>query len=231
VLLPSLVAAAIGFADDRAGLDPWVRLAAQALVALIAWAAGTRITVSGNTVVDGVILVIWFLVLINGVNLLDNTDGLAGSTILIGSLGGAAIAAINGQSLVMLMGLSLAGVAAGFLWHNWHPATVYLGDSGAYFLGTLFAILTIRLRPSEAPGVVGMAIAVLLALLPICDTCYVVVHRMRLHMHPFTAGRDHLSHRLQARGVSIPLSVVALQGVAALGALAAVLLAAAFAPA
>ncbi len=230
VLVPALLGAAIGLADDRADLSPWTRLAAQAVVGTVAWVGGTRITATGIPALDFALLLLWFLVIINGVNLLDNTDGLAGSTVLIASLGGAGVAALNGQYLVSLMGFSLAGVAAGFLWHNWFPATVYLGDSGAYFLGTLLAILTVRIRPSDAPAIVGIAIAVLLALLPILDTGFVVVTRMRQHMHPFTAGRDHLSHRLQARGASIPLSVVALQGISLAGSLAALALAAVYAP-
>jgi UDP-GlcNAc:undecaprenyl-phosphate GlcNAc-1-phosphate transferase len=225
VVVPALLAAAIGLADDRAGLSPWTRLAAQGLVGLVAWAAGTRISATGMPVVDAALLLAWFLVIINGVNLLDNTDGLAGSTVLVAAVGGALVAALNGQHLVSLMGVSLAGVAAGFLWHNWFPATVYLGDSGAYFLGTLLAILTVRIRPSEAPPAIGVAIAVLLALLPIVDTCYVIVTRARQRVHPFTAGRDHLSHRLQSHGFSIPLSVLALQGIGLAGSIAAVALA------
>ena len=87
-----------------------------------------------------------------------------------------------------------------------------MGDAGAYFLGFLLAVLTIRLRPIEAPQVIGILIAILLMLLPIVDTTYVVISRLRRGVHPFTAGRDHLSHVLQARGASVPASVLLLMG-------------------
>jgi UDP-N-acetylmuramyl pentapeptide phosphotransferase/UDP-N-acetylglucosamine-1-phosphate transferase len=97
-----------------------------------------------------------------------------------------------------------------------------MGDSGAYFLGSLAAMLLIRLTPEKAPGWGGVAIVVLLALLPLADTAYVTVTRIARGAHPFTAGRDHLSHRLQDRGSTVPGSVLLLQIVSVGGAVAAI---------
>ncbi|MDP1876257.1 MAG: MraY family glycosyltransferase, partial [Actinomycetota bacterium] len=226
VLIPGLVAALIGFLDDRQHLNPYLRLILQAGVGVLAWVLGTRLNVTGILVVDAAILVLWVMVIVNGTNLLDNSDGLAGTTVLVSAAGASLIAAMYGQVLVSLMGAALVGVAAGFLWHNWFPAKVYMGDAGAYFLGTLLALLTVRLRPDSAPAAVGVAIAVLLVLLPLVDTTYVVIKRLRLGIHPFTAGRDHMSHVLQDRGRSVPGSVLALQIVGLVGVAGAVLLAA-----
>jgi UDP-GlcNAc:undecaprenyl-phosphate GlcNAc-1-phosphate transferase len=157
--------------------------------------------------------------------LLDNSDGLAGSAVMIGSIGAVIIAVAYGQSMVSLLGTALVGVTIGFLWHNWFPAKVYLGDAGAYFLGSLLALLIVRLRPMDAPGLIGVLIAVLLVLLPVTDTSFVVINRLRQGIHPFTAGRDHLSHQLQGRGASVPVSVFALQAISLTGAAAAVVLA------
>lgn len=217
VLVPALVAAFIGFLDDRAHLNPYLRLALQAGVGVLAWSLGTRVSVTGIPALDGLIMVVWVMVVVNGTNLLDNSDGLAGTTVLVAATGASTIALINGQILVSLMGVALVGVTLGFLWHNWFPATVYMGDAGAYFLGTLLAIVTVRLRPEGAPVVVGVVIAVLLVLLPIVDTTYVVIKRLRQGVHPFTAGRDHMSHVLQGRGASVPSSVAALQVLGLLG--------------
>jgi len=126
-------------------------------------------------------------------------------------IGAAVIAAMFGQNLVWVLALALGGAALGFLVHNWFPARVYMGDAGAYFLGFLLAVLTVRLRPDQASSIEGIAIAVLLVLLPIVDTTYVVIQRLRRGVHPFTAGRDHLSHVLQGVGLSVPQSVLALQ--------------------
>ena len=151
--------------------------------------------------------------MVNGINLLDNSDGLAGATVLVSALGASIIAIVFGQLFNSLLGLALVGVCVGYLWHNWHPATVYMGDSGAYFLGFLLATLVIRLRPDSMQPMWGALIALLLVALPIVDTTYVVVKRLRAGIHPFTAGRDHLSHVLQDRGRSVPGSVLLLQGV------------------
>ncbi len=226
VLIPALVAAAIGLADDRWHLNPYLRLGGQAGVGVLAWALGTRVAVTGLPAVDLAITVVWVMVIINGINLLDNSDGLAASTILVMGIGSSVIAAMFGQALVSLFGVVLVGVSLGYLRHNWHPAKVYMGDSGAYFMGSL-AACSIRLTPENAPGWGGVAIVVLLALLPLADTTYVTVTRIARGVHPFTAGRDHLSHRLQDRGSTVPGSVLLLQIVSVGGAVTAVAVAAA----
>ena len=228
VLFPALLAALIGFLDDRQALTPYLRLAMQAGVAALAWVLGTRLSITGIVALDALILVLWVLVLINGINLLDNSDGLAGATVLISSFGAAVIAVMYGQVLVSILGFAIAGVTVGFLWHNWFPAKVYMGDAGAYFLGFLLAILTVRLKPTEAPVQVGVLIAILLVLVPLFDTTFVVINRLRQGIHPFTAGRDHLSHNLQDRGTSVPKSVLALQVLSIIGVGGAVTMAAVF---
>ena len=228
VLLPALAAACIGFFDDRQPMNAYLRLGLQACVGVLAWFTGIRVSVTGNVVLDAVLLVLWVVVVVNGVNLLDNSDGLAGSTVMIGAIAASVIAVFYGQSMVSLLGTALVGVTVGFLWHNWFPAKVYLGDAGAYFLGSLLALLIVRLRPMDAPGWIGVLIAILLVLLPVTDTSFVVINRLRQRIHPFTAGRDHLSHQLQRRGASVPGSVFALQGISLAGAAAAVVLALAY---
>ncbi len=225
VLGPALGVAILGYIDDIREINPWVRLGSQAALTLIAWFAGTQVNVFGIAALDAAIMVIGVVAIINGLNLLDNSDGLAGSTVLVSSIGAGLIAVINDQNIISLMAFSISGIAIGFLWHNWYPARVYLGDSGAYFLGFLMAVLAIRLRPEDSPQAAGILIAVLLLLLPLIDTTYVVISRLHRGVHPFTAGRDHLSHVLQARGASVPGSVTVLIGLSIVGSIAAVILA------
>ena len=228
VLLPALGVAVLGFVDDIKPLDPWLRLAVQTLLALSVWWMGTRIEVSGITAIDLLLTVLWIVGLTNAMNLLDNADGLAAGTSVISSLGAAAIAGIYGQFFIAGLSLALAGVAAGFLWHNWAPANVYLGDAGSYFLGFLLAIVTLRLRPVGIDLPWSALIPLLLAALPIADTCFVVVRRLRGGRHPFMPGRDHLSHALSDRGLATRSSVGMLQGAAFLSTAAAVGVALAF---
>jgi len=225
VLLPALIVAGLGFIDDIRTLNPWLRLPAQTLLALLVWWTGTQVGFTGNTVVDAVITVLWIVGLTNAMNLLDNSDGLAASTTLVAAFGTGIVAVIYGQYFVGALSFALAGTAAGFLWHNWAPASVYLGDAGAYFLGFLLAIVTLRLRPVGVALPWSALIPVLLVFVPILDTAFVVVRRLVERRHPFTPGRDHLSHVLMGRGLSVRQSVGALQVVLVVSVAAAVALA------
>jgi UDP-GlcNAc:undecaprenyl-phosphate GlcNAc-1-phosphate transferase len=211
VLLPALMAAALGFIDDVRQLNPWVRLIAQSLLALLVWFAGTQVAFFRNDWVDALVTVVWIVGLTNAMNLLDNSDGLAASTALVASLGTGIVAILYGQFFVGALALALAGTAAGFLWHNWHPATVYLGDAGAYFLGFLLAIVTLRLRPVGLTLPWSALIPVLIVFVPILDTAFVVIRRLLEKRHPFTPGRDHLSHVLMDRGLTVRQAVTTLQ--------------------
>ena len=225
VLLPALCVALIGFLDDVITLGPWLRLGTLSLFALVVWWTGTRAEISQIWWIDLLVTVIWIVGITNAVNLLDNSDGLAASTTLVASLGAGIIGALYGQYLIAGLSFALAGAALGFLWHNWHPASVYLGDAGAYFLGFLLAIVTLRLRPVSIDLPWSALIPVLLLLLPIADTCFVVLRRLRERRHPFTPGRDHLSHLLMARGLSVPRAVGALQALLIVSVLCAIALA------
>lgn len=225
VLIPALLVAALGFIDDIRALNPWVRLAGQTALALVVWFTGTQVQFTGVQILDLAITVLWIVGLTNAMNLLDNSDGLAASTTLVAAIGTGIIAALYGQYFVAGLSFALAGIALGFLWHNWAPATVYLGDAGAYFLGFLIAIVTLRLRPVGINLPWSAAIPLLLVAVPILDTAFVVVRRIFEGKHPFTPGRDHLAHVLMDRKLSVRTSVGVLQGVLILTVSAAVLIA------
>ncbi len=221
-LVPALLAGLIGYLDDRHELNAYLRLGLHALTGMVVWLLGSQISVFSADWLNALVVIVFVVVLINGLNLLDNSDGLAASTVLIAASGASLIAVISGQELVSVLGFALVGVTLGFLRYNWFPAQVYLGDSGAYFLATLLAVLIIRTRPEAVDPGIGILIALLLIILPLTDTTYVIVKRMRAGIHPFTAGRDHLSHRLQDSGARVPTSVIALQALSLVGAVAAV---------
>lgn len=211
VLLPALIVAGLGFIDDIRMLNPWIRLVAQTLLAVLVWFTGTQVGFFQIGWLDAIITVLWIVGLTNAMNLLDNADGLAASTTLVASLGTGIVAVIYGQYFVGALSFALAGTAAGFLWHNWAPATVYLGDAGAYFLGFLLAIVTLRLRPVGIALPWSALIPVLLVFVPILDTMFVVIRRLLAGRHPFTPGRDHLSHLLMDGGLTVRQAVSVLQ--------------------
>jgi UDP-GlcNAc:undecaprenyl-phosphate GlcNAc-1-phosphate transferase len=211
VLLPALGAAILGFVDDVRHLNPYLRLGVQGALATSLWFAGTRVEISSEPLLNFLITVLWVMVIVNGINLLDNSDGLAGSTVLLAASGAGFIAVLSGQELISVMAFALAGTALGFLWKNWFPARVYMGDAGSYFLGFLLAALIVRLRPETLSPQLALLVALLLGALPLADTVYVVTKRILNGTHPFVAGRDHLSHDLQGSGFSVPGSVAVLQ--------------------
>jgi UDP-GlcNAc:undecaprenyl-phosphate/decaprenyl-phosphate GlcNAc-1-phosphate transferase len=199
--------AVVGLLDDLVGLPVPVRLALQTLgaVALLATGTGTNLF-PGHVVPDAVITVVWVVGITNAFNLLDNMDGLSSVIAAIASFGFGIIGAANGQFLVATLAFALAGATAAFLRFNRAPARIYLGDAGSLFLGVVLAVVGIRLAFTTDP-VVAALIPILVLTVPVLDTTLVVVDRLRHGISPFHGGQDHLSHRLVAIGLPVPIAV------------------------
>jgi UDP-GlcNAc:undecaprenyl-phosphate/decaprenyl-phosphate GlcNAc-1-phosphate transferase len=133
-------------------------------------------------------------------------DGLSAGVAAIGAGAFFAIAAANGQFLVAGLAAAVAGCAIGFLRHNFHPARIYMGDSGSLFLGFLLAYLGVKLR-FDGPTSVTFLVPILVLGIAIFDTTLVTVCRLLRGRSPFQGGRDHVSHRLVAIGVPVPVAV------------------------
>src|SRR5690606_30123916 len=109
--------------------------------------------------------------------------------------------AMNNQYLVAALSAALLGACLGFLRYNFAPANIFMGDAGAYFLGFWLAVLGIQLRFPQNVNFVSWMVPVMVLWIPIFDTSLVVISRLRRGVHPFTAGKDHLSHRLVEVGL------------------------------
>ena len=214
VVLPALGLALIGLLDDIRGLGIRSRFTAQSLAAIvtatISISLGTSASLFGNRFVDAVVTIFWVIGITNAINLLDNMDGLATGSVAISAIAFFVIAALNGQYLVAALSIALAGACLGFLWHNWSPATIYMGDSGALFLGFLLAVIAVRLHFPNHSHVSALTARLLILALPILDTSAVIVSRLRRGVSPFQGARDHLSHRLARRGFSTRRTVMTL---------------------
>jgi UDP-GlcNAc:undecaprenyl-phosphate GlcNAc-1-phosphate transferase len=141
----------------------------------------------------------------NALNLLDNMDGLSGGVATIASAFFLLLAAMNEprQVLVGAMAAALMGGCVGFLRYNLNPATIFMGDTGSMFIGFILAALAVKLRFLGNTPVVTWMVPLCVLALPILDTSLVFVSRIRRRVNPFTtAGKDHLSHRLAALGLS-----------------------------
>lgn len=208
----------VGLNDDLVGMSPLNRLIAQFLVASIIVIPGQIYFSNLNGFIGiyelsewiGVVLSIIFIVgVINAFNLIDGIDGLAGS---IGFLASAFIGLLfflNGDTSWALLCLAICGSLAAFLVFNFSPAKIYMGDSGAYIIGFVLAVSSIKLinqiaiSPVQIFGInINSAYGIIAALLmvPIFDTLRVFVLRIYQKNSPFKANTDHIHHKLLSVG-------------------------------
>ena len=222
IVLAATLLAAIGLVDDDRTVSPSFRLAAELLAATVATAAGLRIHATAIPILDFALTVIWIVGITNALNLLDNMDGLAAGITAVASAGVFVLAVGSGQPVIATFAAATAGACLGFLAFNKPPASVFMGDSGSLFLGFVLAVITIDVDVA-LPTPRGFLVPLMLLAIPVTDTTMVTVARLRRHRSVLQGGRDHLSHRLVARGTSPRQAVAKLLGLEAILALVAVL--------
>ena len=206
VLTIAVLLAAVGLIDDLRQVSPLWRLIAEVSAASIVWSLGNGTAVTTVETVDLILTVLWFVGITNAFNLLDNMDGLAAGLAAISSMTVFAVAGTNGQFLVAGLAVALAGCTVGFLRLNFHPARIYMGDSGSLFIGFLVAYLGIKLR-FEGGRLVSALVPIFACSAAVFDTSLVVISRIRAGRNPFQGGQDHVSHRLVKLGFSVPAAV------------------------
>ncbi len=203
ILLGATWVSFLGVYDDWRGLRPYAKLGGQVIAALILIVTGVQVEFLHNPVLNWAITIFWVVGITNAFNLLDNMEGLSGGVAAVAAASFGLLAAINGQFLVGAMSLALLGAALGFLIYNFNPASIFMGDGGALFLGFLLAVVGIKLRFLGYSDDITWMIPVLVLGVPVFDTSLVVVSRLRRGLNPLTSpGRDHLSHRLVKLGLS-----------------------------
>lgn len=186
----------MGVFDDRWGLGSYVKLAGQLLAAGILVYSGVQVRLFGGWM-DIAVTMLWVVAITNAFNLLDNMDGLSGGIAMIAATFFLLLAAMSNQYLVGALAAALAGACAGFLFYNWNPAHIFMGDAGSLFLGFMLAAVSIKLRFPANSYIVTWMIPLLVLALPIFDTSLVFASRMRRGKNPLTTpGKDHISHRL-----------------------------------
>lgn len=192
-----------GLWDDRFGLSPFAKLAAQLAAAVMIMVVGIQVSLPIPGWANIALTLFWVVGITNAFNLLDNMDGLSGGIAAVAAAWVTLLAAINGQYLVAGLAAAVLGACLGFLIYNFNPASIFMGDSGSLFLGFLMAVLGIKLRfPANVNWVTWM-VPILVLGVPIFDTSLVVVSRLRRRKNPFTTpGTDHFSHRLNRMGWS-----------------------------
>jgi len=210
ILLGAAVACVVGAVDDFRGLAPAPKLAGQILAAAIPTAFGVWIdhfTLPFLGAVDvpawiGIPLtILWIVAVMNMVNFLDGMDGLASGVCAISGVTFAVIALSLGKVDAAVLSAIVAGACVGFLRHNFFPARIFMGDSGALVLGFILASVSVAGLLKTASTVV-LFLPLLVLAVPIIDTSFVVLKRLKYGQSISTADRSHLHHRFINIGFS-----------------------------
>lgn len=208
-----LMAFVLGLMDDVRRLAPYTKLVGQILIGCVVVMGGIRIELIQWPWLAVPLSVLWFVLIMNAFNLLDNMDGLA---VGVGAIAAAFCgfhAILAGQWFVVIFAAILVGVCLGFLCFNMPPAKIYMGDSGSHLIGLSLAALALLGTWRHSTQLLSvLAVPVLVLAVPIFDTLFVTIQRLVHRQHPFVGGTDHLSHRLAILGLTERQTVMALYG-------------------
>jgi len=202
-----LVLALMGLVDDLRGLPTMFRLVVEVAGGWAVFALDLGVSFTESTILNALVTIVWVVGLVNAFNMMDNMDGLSSGLAAIAAASFFAIAAANGQYLVAGLAAALTGCALGFLRHNYHPARIYMGDAGAYFLGFFLAYLGLKIQFLSSPQNNTFIVPIVVCSVAIFDTSLVTLTRVYHRISPFTGGRDHTSHRLVKVGLPIRVAV------------------------
>lgn len=215
-----------GFIDDLKGLFPSIKLAVQICIALILVINGISASLFiESKIIGAIISVFWIVGITNALNFMDNMDGLSCGVSFILSVVFLIIAIQTQQLFISSMLFVFLGAIAGFLIYNFHPASIFLGDSGSLLLGYLLSVLTIVFTfYEEGTPLSVITLPVLILAVPIFDMVAVIIIRLKMKKSIFVGDKNHLSHRLVKLGMTERESVLMIYLITFCVGLAAILL-------
>jgi UDP-GlcNAc:undecaprenyl-phosphate GlcNAc-1-phosphate transferase len=201
---------AVGFWDDTHPMRASTKFGLQVAIAALAYAGGVRImglSFGGlwlgqfGVALGFVVTLVWIVGTTNAFNLIDGSDGVAGGAALFASISMGIIFTLHGDPLGALMATVLVGACLGFLFFNFPPASVFMGDCGALFLGYTLAALGV-ITTHKSSTLLAVAIPVIAFGVPLLDTSIAIVRRYLRHEPIFSPDRGHIHHRLRDLGMS-----------------------------
>jgi len=210
----------LGLADDAYNTNPLAKFILQLSCAFILIISDVYIKISGNAGINFIVTIVWVIGLMNSINMLDNMDAITTTVSMCIIAGLIAIIAFTAPALsrfhlVMLVGVF--GALSGFLFFNWNPSRIIMGDTGSQFLGVFLAstsILffwnfrdptsTLPIQPRQ------FVVPMLLFIIPLVDTTTVTIRRLMRRQSPFVGGKDHITHHLAYLGLSDKMVAVTL---------------------
>lgn len=216
----------LGLIDDKYDLKPYVKFFIQICSSTLYIAVvGSIFPLFSNEIANYLLSLLWLVGITNAFNLLDNMDGLAGGMAIISSLFYIILLLLNNRLNEVIPLVVFFGSVLGFLYFNFYPAKIFMGDCGSYFLGSFLATYVTYVNAGYTGGLFAILfIPVFILFLPILDTTIVTFGRLIQGKPIFEGGIDHASHRLVFLGLTEKRAVVFLYIFAALSGLVAVVI-------
>ncbi len=235
ILLGAVIIVVLGVVDDIMALPAMLKFVVQIVAASIPATHGVVIQAFSNPNIFSDDLywvlgwlslpftVIWIVAITNAVNLIDGLDGLANGVSAISATTMLVIALVGGQSQVSIVLAALVGACVGFMPYNMNPAKMFMGDTGATFLGFILATMSIQ-GLFKYYAVISFVVPFLILGLPIFDTAFAFIRRIAHGQSPMHADRSHIHHRLIDMGLNQKQAVATLYVISAILGLSAVVL-------
>ncbi|MCW3124768.1 MAG: hypothetical protein JWO03_426 [Bacteroidetes bacterium] len=195
----------LGLADDAYNTNPLVKFIGQLSCAFILILSDVYIKVTGMPAIDFAITVFWVIGLMNSINMLDNMDGITTSisaSIIVGLIAVIFAQELHQNNFNLIMMVGVLGSLVGFLFFNWHPSKMFMGDTGSQFLGVFLAACGIEYfwQYKDSAGdfleFKQFVIPMLMFIVPLTDTITVTFRRLLRKQSPFVGGKDHITHML-----------------------------------
>lgn len=215
ILIGSVIIVTVGVIDDMSDMKAIVKFLCQIIAAAVAVYFGVRIEHFANPFhgwfgpeylvmnywVSVTVTMIWIVGVCNAVNLIDGLDGLAVGVSSIASMSLLAMTLISNNPNVAILTAAVAGAGFGFLPYNFNPAKIFMGDTGALFLGFILACISVE-GFLKLSAIISFAVPILVLGLPIFDTIFAIFRRLLTGRSPMSPDRGHLHHRLLDMGFS-----------------------------
>ena len=232
IIAGSTIIVVLGIFDDKYELKAKVKLLGQLVASLVVVLSGVRIDWLTNPFGDGMInigvfaiplSIFWIVGITNAMNLIDGLDGLAAGIASISSGSLFVVSLLNGRYATALITAAVTGAALGFLPYNFNPAKIFMGDTGAMFLGFILSAVSIQGAVKSAAAI-AIAVPILALGVPVFDTAFAIIRRIANKKPIMEADKGHLHHRLLALGLTQKQAVFVMYGVSLFLGLSAILI-------
>lgn len=210
LFLAGSIAFGMGLADDAYDTKPYFKLGIQILCGVIFVLSGTYVMIFDNIYIDGFLTVIWVIIIMNSLNMLDNMDGITGTTslfILISCLISSWIILGFNMNIWSASLVAMIGALIGFLSMNIHPSKLFMGDAGSQFIGVFVAFFGMEFLINSGTHLqqhswLGLCVAIVAFTPAAVDTLTVVINRLKRGQSPMVGGKDHTTHHLVYAGLN-----------------------------